>query len=742
MASGSFGLTRTGSTSSFASFKVDWSSYSNGSAANSSTVNVDVWVIKAANSTADTYGNHSTDVSVSGGGTKNANGSFRVKPNSSTLLFRNSFTVPHGEDGSRKTTISVNIGGNVIWANGSQEVTLDTIPRAGTIIEAPNFTDEDNPTIKYSNPAGNSATIQACITDTNGNVQYAKYRNISSTGTEYTFNLTDAERQALINAVPNGTNEIYVRFYVKTIINNATVGTPKELQRKFTVINTEPEISSVVKDIGSYSVGTLTKDELTMIKGFNHMHATMSVKLKKGATIVKQTIQNGTTIVEGSAAEFPSSEDNRFIFTVTDTFGNTVSEESYITLTEYVKLTCNVVANNPTADGDMAFKINGNYFNDKFSNVGVNNTLTVQWRYKENNDEYGEWIPVTPVLTGNTYSIIVNLQSLNYKSTYTIQAKAMDMIDTGGVTSPERLVRAIPVFNWGEDNFDIQVPLTVDKIVGNDVFRGPLELGSFDSDTGVRTNHDSQYRNADLFEIERNATYNITKNGVRARMVVLFYDKDGNFINESREIKNDGFFTSPANAAYMNFRCFQDEFVSDFVNLDIRITKMSPIKLVDLIYPVGSIYISASDMNPTIFFGGTWERIAHGRTLVGEGVVQANTDNWCGTTKAGDWTAYAGQTGGEVLHKLVTEELPAHGHGIEAGGQHQHGQQVSANAGSGGSGVREDYKRDASGLTAYPQGIPTEYAGHHGHNAYLTGSNWAHNNLPPYLVVYMWKRVA
>lgn len=741
MAGGSFGLTRTGSTTSYASFKVDWSSYSNGSAANSSTVNVDVWITKSTSSTSNTWGTHSTDVSVSGGGSKNAGGSFTVSPGGSTLLFRNSFTVPHGEDGSRKTTISVNIGGNVIWANGSQEVTLDTIPRAGTITEAPNFTDEDNPTIKYSNPAGNAATIQACIADINGNVQYAKYRNISSTGSSYTFNLTDDERQALINAVPDGDNEMYVRFYVKTIINNATVGTPKYLQRILTVINTEPEITSVVKDIGSYSVGTLTKDELTMIKGFNHMHATMSVKLKKGATIVKQTIQNGATVVEGSAAEFPSSEDNRFIFTVTDTFGNTVSEESYLTLTEYVKLTCNIVANNPTADGDMAFKISGNYFNDKFGNVGVDNTLTVQWRYKENNGEYGEWIPVTPVLTDNTYSITVNLQNLNYKSSYTLQARAIDMIDTGGVPSPERLVRAIPVFNWGEDNFDIQVPLTVDKIVGNDVFRGPLELGSFDSDTGVRTDHESQYRNVDLFEVERNATYNITINGVRARLVVLFYDTDGNFIFESREVKNDGFFTTPSNAAYMNFRCFQDDFVSDLTSLDLRITKASPIKLIDLIYPVGSIYISVSDMNPTIFFGGTWEQI-QGRFLLGVGTNDGNTVTTFGTLSAGYTTINAGDKGGKYVHTLSTSEMPSHTHGIHNGGSHQHGQQVTANAGSGGPGVREDYKRDASGLTAYPQGIPTEWGGVHSHGMDAAGGSQPHTNMPPYLGVYMWKRIA
>ena len=103
-----------------------------------------------------------------------------------------------------------------------------------------------------------------------------------------------------------------------------------------------------------------------MIKGFNHMHATMSVELKKGATIKSQTIQNGSTVVNGTAAEFPLSEDDTFIFSVTDSFGNTISEEVIIPMINYVTLSCNLVTNRPTADGDMTFKFKGNYFNGDF----------------------------------------------------------------------------------------------------------------------------------------------------------------------------------------------------------------------------------------------------------------------------------------------------------------------------------------------------------------------------------------
>ena len=66
---------------------------------------------------------------------------------------------------------------------------------------------------------------------------------------------------------------------------------------------------------------------------------------------------------------------------------------------------------------------------------------------------------------------------------------------------------------------------------------------------------------------------------------------------------------------------------------------------VDLLYPVGSIYLSIKSKNPSEIFGGTWERIAKGKTLVG---VDENDTDFNASSK----------TGGEKTHKLTIEELP------------------------------------------------------------------------------------
>ena len=151
----------------------------------------------------------------------------------------------------------------------------------------------------------------------------------------------------------------------------------------------------------------------------------------------------------------------------------------------------------------------------------------------------------------------------------------------------------------------------------------------------------------------------------------------------------------------------------------------------DLIYPIGSIYLSVNNTNPGTLFGGTWEQISQGRALVGEGVVKANTDDWCGHTSAGDWTAYAGLMGGEVYHTLSLSEAPAHRHSLSL--------QVKNGGGSSGS---------VYGITGFSSGWDTFSRSSPGSSGYLRwgmdvqGGGGAHNNLPPYLVVYIWKRTA
>lgn len=143
-------------------------------------------------------------------------------------------------------------------------------------------------------------------------------------------------------------------------------------------------------------------------------------------------------------------------------------------------------------------------------------------------------------------------------------------------------------------------------------------------------------------------------------------------------------------------------------------------------YPVGSIYMSVNSTSPSTLFGGTWEAMPAGRVLLAQGTASWGTYN-------------AGATGGEATHQLSVGELPAHNHSASSNwtGAHVHAIQTYNNSG-GSVGVSQFYSRD------YARKHNTESAGGHSHTVTVnnTGSNRGHNNMQPYLAVYMWKRTA
>lgn len=125
-------------------------------------------------------------------------------------------------------------------------------------------------------------------------------------------------------------------------------------------------------------------------------------------------------------------------------------------------------------------------------------------------------------------------------------------------------------------------------------------------------------------------------------------------------------------------------------------------------YPVGSIYMSVNSTNPGKLFGGTWEQI-QGRFLLGQG------------------TGYSvGTTGGEASHTLSVSELPKNIGHLNALSW------ASNNWMTDGSfSVEQKHKdRTSPGGSDWGDALYT-----------LSGGGSAHNNMPPYLVVYIWKRI-
>lgn len=148
------------------------------------------------------------------------------------------------------------------------------------------------------------------------------------------------------------------------------------------------------------------------------------------------------------------------------------------------------------------------------------------------------------------------------------------------------------------------------------------------------------------------------------------------------------------------------------------------------IYPVGSIYMSTVSTNPATLFGfSTWEAMPAGHVLLAQG-----KSSW-GTTYN------AGSTGGEATHQLTVGEIPNHNHtgSINTAGEHTHSLTLKALWGDGngsGNGWAGDTRDGGSRTNTFST------VGNHTHTVTInsTGSGQPHNNLQPYISVYMWKR--
>lgn len=374
----------------------------------------------------------------------------------STLIFEKTVDITHSSDGSKKVEVSAYFETGVSSGNISATAskTLTTIPRKATLDSAPNFDDEDNPEITYTNSAGSGATtLQACIASSDGKTIYVAYRNISKTATSYTFNLTTAERNALRNAIPNDSS-MTVKFYVKTVIADSTYYSTST--KTFSIVNANPTISPTITDTNTTTTA-LTGDSSKLVRYFSDVSITTGASAIKGATLKSQKVVNGSKSITTATGTIEDIENGVFTFTANDSRGNSTTHKVEKDIVNYVKLTLNIANKTPDATGNFTFTVNGNYFNGSFG--AKSNSLTVKYRYCVKGDEgnYSAWANMNVIPGYGTYSATAELSGLDYQTTYTFQAKANDALIS---LEKERAIKASPVFDWSEDDFNFNVPVS------------------------------------------------------------------------------------------------------------------------------------------------------------------------------------------------------------------------------------------------------------------------------------------
>lgn len=320
---------------------------------------------------------------------------------------------------------------------------LTSIPRQATANSVANFTDEQNPVLKYTNGAGTSvSTLQAGISLTTSptNPEIA-YRDISKTGNSYTFNLTEAERNLIRNSIPNA-KERNLFFYVKTILNGSTyysyaVG-------KVNIVNANPSIDTISYSDTNSTTTDLTNDDQVIIQNQSTLQFQMfDVVSLKGATLSSLSVNiNGniqTTTYSGTAitsttynyGQVDVAENTTAVLTLTDSRGNYSTYNVPLTIWEYSQPTA-IITESREANfySQSTINVDANY-----SSLDNLNTILIKFRIKKISDStWGNWTTIsdnvdTTFNADNQYAwdIQVYLEdALGTTNTYTIN-NALDV---------------------------------------------------------------------------------------------------------------------------------------------------------------------------------------------------------------------------------------------------------------------------------------------------------------------------
>lgn len=496
--------------------------------------------------------------------------------------------IAHNSDGSKSFTISGFSGW--IYDSGTtnasaQSFTLSTIPRASSV-SCSTANIGSNATITINRA---STSFTHTLTYVFGSLTGTIATKTSSTNISWTLPTTF---YAQIPNAKSGAGTITCQTY-----NGSTLIGSKSTSFTATVSESasKPTLSPTVVDSNTTTTA-LTGDSSKFIKYYSNASAATGAAARNSSTLKSQKIVCGAKSLATASGTISAVESGSFSFSATDSRGYITTQTVNKTLIEYVKLTCSMEAGAPTTAGVATLKISGNYFNGSFGKVA--NTLTVQYRYKTQGENYGSWTTVTATKSGNTYSATASISGLNYLNTYVFQVRAIDKLAT--VNSNEQTRKTTPVFDWSKDDFNV---------------------------------------------------------------------------NGTLKVNNTNIF--------------------------------------DLIYPVGSIYISVNSTNPEVLFGGTWEQI-QGRFLLG--MSSSYPVGSTGGSKDAVVVAHTHNPANEAgYYGFITNSKKAFTIG-----------DMGSQSGSGRYYPYSTASFDISRNTTTGS----------------TGVSGTDKNMPPYLAVAMWKRTA
>lgn len=380
-----------------------------------------------------------------------------------------SLTLSHNSDGSLSFTASL---GAELYTNyngvpnltGSGSFTLDTIPRASGI-SVSTAAVGSNPTFTISKASSSfTHTLKYTFGSLSGTIVS---KTTASTYNGWTIPTTFYSELSKSSGAGTITCETY---------NGSTLVGSKNAT--FTVLvpdSSKPTLNPVVKDTNSTTIA-LTGSDSILVRYASTASITTGAAAQNGATLKSQKIVCGNTTINAASGTVQNIETPTITVSATDSRDMSNSKTITASWIPYVRLTCNLDTIQADATGNVNFDVKGAYYVGGFG--AATNTLTVQYRYKTSGGSYSNWQTVSASASDNAYTATVSLSGLDYRAKYIFQARAIDKIAT--ISSQEVPAKTTPIFDWGENDFKFNVPVSFQGDMMNDfvIETGTEAMGS------------------------------------------------------------------------------------------------------------------------------------------------------------------------------------------------------------------------------------------------------------------------
>ena len=242
-----------------------------------------------------------------------------------------------------------------------------------------------------------------------------------------------------------------------------------------------PGVSGAIVDTDSTTIA-LTGNSSTLIRYRSNPKCTITATPKNSSSIsgvkIRGTAVTGTAGSNGvvtAEKTYSNASYTSFAFAATDSRGYSSSITLNPTVVSYVELTCSPVISRPTPTGSsIVMSVSGALYRGSFG--AASNTLTLDYRYKTTGGSYGSWntIPSSSIVLGSSKYTVSSFsigEDFDYKTSYVFQVRARDGATVNGtsyilstVTKTVEVQKGIPVFDWGENDFNVNVALMLSNV--------------------------------------------------------------------------------------------------------------------------------------------------------------------------------------------------------------------------------------------------------------------------------------